>query len=128
MADLITFADADRIARGGGISSVRLTPTPLEGQGFVMGITTFPPGTSIPLHSHNTVEQVTVLEGQGVAVLDGHERPAVPYDTTQIPAGEQHRFINTGSGRMRILWVYGSTHVTRTFAETGETVEQFAPR
>jgi hypothetical protein len=26
---------------------------------------------------------------------------------------------------MRILWVYGSTHVTRTFADTGETVEQF---
>jgi quercetin dioxygenase-like cupin family protein len=128
MADLITFADAPRIGRGGGIESVRLTPEPLPGQPFVMGITSFPPGTSIPLHSHNTVEQVTVIEGEGVAVLNGEERPAVPYDTTQIPPGEHHRFINTGNGRMRILWVYGSTHVTRTFAETGETVEQFAPQ
>jgi hypothetical protein len=27
---------------------------------------------------------------------------------------------------MRILWVYGATHVTRTFADTGETVEHLS--
>lgn len=125
MAKLIRFADQDSVDRGGGIESIRLTPAPLEGQAFSMGVTTFPPGSSIRLHSHNTIEQVTVLEGEGVAVLNGKEHPARPYDTTQIPAGEFHRFINTGSGIMRILWVYGSTEVTRTFADTGETVGQF---
>jgi quercetin dioxygenase-like cupin family protein len=125
MAELIRFADVEPVARGDGIESVRLTPTPLEGQGFSMGVTSFPPGTSIRLHSHNTIEQVTVLEGEGVAVLNGEEVPARPYDTTQIPPGELHRFINTGRTIMRILWVYGSTHVTRTYADTGETVEQF---
>jgi quercetin dioxygenase-like cupin family protein len=90
-----------------------------------MGVTSFPPGTGIRLHSHNTIEQVTIIEGEGVAVLNGEEIPARPYDTTQIPAGEIHRFVNTGSTPMRILWVYGSTHVTRTYADTGETVEQF---
>lgn len=126
MAQLIRFEEQEPVARGGGIESIRLTPEPLEGQAFVMGITTFPPGTSIRLHSHNTVEQVTVIEGEGVAELDGTQLPAYPYDTTQIAPGEYHRFVNTGPGRMRILWVYGSTHVTRTFADTGETVEQFA--
>ena len=126
MARLIKFGDEEQVARGDGITSVRLTPEPLEGQDFVMGVTIFPPGTSIPLHSHNTIEQVTVIEGEGIALVDGREQPAVPYDTTQIPPGEFHRFINTGDSIMRILWVYGSTHVTRTFAETGETVEQFA--
>ena len=125
MAELIVFGEQDRVARGDGIESVRLTPEPLDGQGFVMGVTSFPPGTSIPLHSHNTIEQVTVIEGEGVAELNGEQRPARPYDTTQIAPGEFHRFINTGDGLMRILWVYGSTHVTRTFADTGETVEQF---
>jgi quercetin dioxygenase-like cupin family protein len=122
---LIRFAEAAPIARGDGIESVRLTPEPLEGQGFTMGVTSFPPGASIRLHSHNTVEQVTVLEGDGIAVINGEEIPARPYDTTQIPAGDQHRFMNTGNGVMRILWVYGSTSVTRTFADTGETVDQF---
>jgi quercetin dioxygenase-like cupin family protein len=125
MAELIRFDEAEPVARGDGIESVRLTPNPLQDQGFVMGVTTFPPGTSIRLHSHNTIEQVTVIEGEGIAELNGDQVPARPYDTTQISPGEWHRFINTGPGTMRILWVYGSTEVTRTFADTGETVEQF---
>jgi quercetin dioxygenase-like cupin family protein len=125
MAELIRFDQAEPVARGDGIESVRLTPNPLQGQGFVMGVTSFPPGTSIRLHSHNTIEQVTVIEGDGLAELNGERFPARPYDTTQIAPGEWHRFINTGATTMRILWVYGSTHVTRTFADTGETVEQF---
>jgi quercetin dioxygenase-like cupin family protein len=125
MAELIKFDEAEPVARGDGIESVRLTPNPLQGQGFVMGVTSFPPGTSIRLHSHNTIEQVTVIEGEGIAELNGDQLPARPYDTTQIAPGEWHRFINTGSSTMRILWVYGSTDVTRTFADTGETVGQF---
>ena len=125
VAKLIRFDDEPRYPRNDGIESVRLTPAPLADQGFAMGITSFPPGTSIPLHSHNTIEQVTVIEGEGLAELNGEQKPARPYDTTQIPPGEVHRFINTGTTMMRILWVYGSTNVTRTFADTGETVQQF---
>jgi len=128
MAELIKYDEAEPVVRGDGILTVRLTPTLLPGQEFQMGITSFPPGTSIPLHSHNTIEQVTVLEGEGEAELNGGRVAARPYDTTQIPSGEIHRFINTGTGVMRILWVYGAAHVTRTFAGTGETVEQFARR
>ena len=125
MAKLIEYEVQQPVERGNGIESVRLTPEPLAEQGFVMGITSFPPGTSIRLHSHNTIEQVTVVEGQGIAVVNGQELPARPFDTTQIAPGELHRFINTGEEVMRILWVYGDTYVTRTFADTGETVEQF---
>ncbi|HEX9866909.1 MAG TPA: cupin domain-containing protein [Acidimicrobiia bacterium] len=126
MAKLIRFDEAEPVARGDGIESIRLTPTPLEGQSFTMGITSFPSGAAIRLHSHNTIEQVTVIEGEGLAELNGEQVPARPFDTTQIAPGEWHRFINTGETVMRILWVYGSTDVTRTFADTGETVEQFA--
>lgn len=125
MARFIKFEDAKAVQRGEGIDSIRLTPEPLDGQCFTMGVTSFPPGTSIRLHSHNTIEQVTVIEGSGKAEIGGKLYPARPYDTTQIDSGENHRFINDGSVTMRILWVYGSTTVTRTFADTGETVGQF---
>lgn len=124
MAELIEFAGAPVIERGDGIQTVRLTEMPLPGQPFVMGITSFPPGTGLALHSHNTVEQVTVLEGAGLVEINGSQHRIRPYDTTQVPAGEPHRFANDGPGHMRIMWVYGAIDVTRTFTETGETVSQ----
>lgn len=125
MSNLIRFGSAASVARGDGIESIRLTPEPLEDQPFTMGITSFPPGTSIRLHSHNCVEQVTLLEGEADVELEGTVHSVTPYDTTQVPAGAPHRFMNTGDGPMRILWVYGATDVTRTFPDTGETVGQF---
>jgi putative monooxygenase len=126
MAELIEFASSPRVDRGDGIESVRLSDPPLPGQSFVMGVTSFPPGTGLALHSHNTVEQVTILEGSGIAEFDGKQHRVRPYDTTQIPADVPHRFLNDGDEMLRILWVYGATEVTRTFTETGETVSQMA--
>ena len=125
MARLIRFDEEERVERGDGIETVRLSRTLLDGQEFQIGITTFPPGTGLRPHSHNTIEQVTVIEGEGQAELDGALVPVRPYDATQVPAGQVHRFVNTGTTTMRILWVYGGAYVTRTFADTGETVDQF---
>jgi mannose-6-phosphate isomerase-like protein (cupin superfamily) len=74
------------------------------------------------MHSHNTDEMVVLLEGKATVVAGDKEYDIVPYDTTFVPAGIFHRFMNRGKTPMRILWVYGATHVTRTFADTGETV------
>ena len=124
MGRLFRFDQAPTVTRGGGIESVELTAPPLDDQCFIMGITTFPPGTSIPIHCHNTVEQVTLIEGSGLAEIDGEQFPVSHFDTTQVPAGQFHRFINNSTSVMRILWVYGDTHVTRTFTD-GRTVDQF---
>ena len=44
----------------------------------------------------------------------------------RAPEGREHAFRNRGEGPMRILWIYGASRVTRTFAETGETVEHLS--
>lgn len=124
MSGVIRFGEATPIERGDGIQTVRLTPAPLPGQGFAIGVTSFPPGTGIALHTHNTVEQVTVLEGDALVVIGGGEQRLRPFDATQIAPGHPHRFVNVGDTVMRILWVYGAIQVTRTFVETGETVVQ----
>lgn len=122
MSELIEFERQTPVERGDGIQTVMLTDPPVEGQRFIMGVTSFPPGTSLPRHSHNTVEQVTLLEGRGVVELNGERHRLSRYDTTKVPAGEPHLFENDGDEVMRILWVYGDTEVTRTFTDTGETV------
>lgn len=122
MGELIRFGSREAVSRGDGIETIRLTEPPLPGQSFIQGITSFPPGTGLAMHSHNTIEQVLVLEGSGFVEIAGEKLPLSQYDCTQVPADEPHRFENDGDTLMRILWVYGATDVTRTFTATGETV------
>lgn len=122
---LFRYDETPQDDRGGGISTARLGHVAMAGKKFLTGITSFPPGGEIRLHSHSTVEQVVVLEGEGLAELNGERRPVRPYDTTVIPAGEPHRFINSGDSTMSILWIYGGSEVYRTFLDTGETFNQF---
>jgi mannose-6-phosphate isomerase-like protein (cupin superfamily) len=69
---------------------------------------------------------VTLLEGSAEVEIAGQVTPLEPPDTTYVVAGVEHAFRNTGATPMKILWVYSSAHVTRTFAATSETVEHLS--
>src|SRR5262245_17118587 len=86
------------------------------------GITKMLPGSVVPRHSHNAEEQVTVLQGRLRLVLGDQVVECGPYDSTYISAGVQHEFSNIGDGEALVMVIYGASHVTRTFTETGETV------
>ena len=128
-ASVIKFDEAPTVDRGGGIRS-----TPLVGKAwgeagsFTTGVSRFPKGTAIPVHTHNCDEQVTILDGDAEVEIEGARTALRPYDTTFVPAGVPHRFLNVGDGPMAILWIYGAEHVTRTFVETGETAEHLSAR
>jgi 3-isopropylmalate dehydrogenase len=92
------------------------------------GVTEFPPGGGIPLHTHNVEESVLILEGQATAIIGEDSFDLEPGDATWAPAGVPHRFANRGEGPMRIYWVYGGREVTRTICATGETFEHLSER
>ncbi len=121
-AHIFFFDKIEAVARGEGIATRPLVSKEVGSTGLTTGITTFPPGAAIRLHTHNCDEAVTIIQGEGVAEIDGKQTPLKTFDTTFVPTGVPHRFINKSSRPMSILWQYASANVTRTFADTGETV------
>ena len=116
------------VDRGNGIQTIPLVTKELGSKHLTTGITRFPVGAKVRMHSHNCDEQVTILEGEAEAELDGARHRLQAYDTTLVPANKPHRFVNVGISPLAILWIYTSTEVTRTFAETGETVAHLSER
>ena len=118
------------VDRGNGIQTIPLVTKELGSKHLTTGITRFPVGAKVPMHSHNCDEQVTILEGEGEAEaeLDGQRHRLRAYDTTLVPADKPHRFINVGTTPLAILWIYTAADVTRTFAESGETVAHLSER
>lgn len=107
--------------RGGGARTTPLVTRACGSTSMINGITAFDPGAAIGLHTHNCEESVMVIEGQAIAEIDGVAHQLDTNDTTWIPAGVPHRFLNPTDRPMRIFWTYASIDATRTMINTGET-------
>jgi mannose-6-phosphate isomerase-like protein (cupin superfamily) len=125
---VIKAGTVTRLSRGGGVVTIPLITrqSAAEENKITTGISIYPEGTGAPLHLHNCDEHVTLLDGTGEVEIAGQVTSLEPPDTTYVAAGIEHAFRNTGSSPMKILWVYSSAYVTRTFTATGETVEHLS--
>lgn len=125
-AQILRYRELPVVDRGTGVKTRLLVSRRLGAEGLTTGITTFEPGSKIARHWHNCAESVVILEGDAVCEIDGQLYPMKQYDTTFVPENVPHRFLNETDKPMAILWTYAATHVTRTFADTGVTVEHLS--
>jgi quercetin dioxygenase-like cupin family protein len=125
MTTIIKFDEIEVLDRGGAVKTWPLITTETSGgeNDLATGISVYPVGAGAPVHSHNCDEQVLILDGEGFVEVDGAQTQLKKFDTAYVKAGNFHRYENTGDTPMRILWIYPQAHVTRTFFDTGETVE-----
>ena len=120
----LPFSEVPKIPRGRGIVNHLIASKQIGARNIHSGITFIPPNTSVPDHSHNTEEQVTVIKGSLKIILNGDQEVICnSYDSTFISSNVQHELINDTDKEVHALIIYGSADVTRTFTETGETVK-----
>jgi quercetin dioxygenase-like cupin family protein len=84
------------------IFSGRRTPT----EAMTVGLAEFPPGAVLPLHHHAPAEVYHVLEGDGLAEVEGESHRLRAGVSLFIPADARHRTTNTGAGPLRFLFVF----------------------
>ncbi|MFC4296680.1 cupin domain-containing protein [Castellaniella hirudinis] len=123
----LAYDQLPSVERGRGIVNHPIAGARQGATRIHSGVTWLPVGTSVPNHCHpNAEEQVTVLKGKVRIKLDAIERDCEPYDSTFISGGVAHEFSNIGTEPALVMVIYGvlrDSHVTRTFTDTGETVE-----
>lgn len=119
----LLFSELPAIKRSDEVVNFVIAGPKQNTKNFKTSITRMRAGSSVPRHSHNCEEQVTVLEGRLKFVLGDKVVECGRYDSTYISAGVQHEFANVGDGDAFVMVIYGASHVTRTFADSGETVD-----
>jgi quercetin dioxygenase-like cupin family protein len=85
-----------------------------------IGTQTLPPGCFIREHTHAKQEEIIyVIEGRGVARIDGVEEPLEKGSAVFVGMNRKHHFLNPNDEPMTFVWVMVPGGLDRYFAEIG---------
>jgi mannose-6-phosphate isomerase-like protein (cupin superfamily) len=74
---------------------------------LALGVNETEPGSMVPEHVHESEEEVMLfLEGQGTFITKDEEIDLKPGICVYNPPGSAHKIINTGTTKLKFVWVY----------------------
>jgi quercetin dioxygenase-like cupin family protein len=85
-----------------------------------MGTQTVAPGSFVREHAHPTQEElIFVIEGEGIAELDGVEHPMTRGTLFYLAPRSRHKFTNTGVGDLTFTWTMVPSGLEEFFPAVG---------
>ena len=103
---VVPLADVPPIDLPGGSWSRVILTGDRVGSGTALGVSSFAPGTSTAMLSHETEELAFVLSGEGELRLDDEVVPYGPQSALYIPAGVWHAVVNTGDEPVSMVFAF----------------------
>jgi mannose-6-phosphate isomerase-like protein (cupin superfamily) len=106
MSNVIQFSELQKSTIGWEFEGYKFEDT-----GITFIIVDAAPGEGPRLHSHPYTEIFIVQEGKGLFTIGSKTLEIIGSQILIVPPGVPHKFINTGTGRLRQLDI----HLTRKF-------------
>jgi quercetin dioxygenase-like cupin family protein len=66
----------------------------------------FEPGKGTAVHTHDGIEVMFVVDGEGTSVEDGKESKISPNSVVMAPKGVPHQIVNGPEGKMHMITIY----------------------
>jgi|694.fasta_scaffold06151_13 putative monooxygenase len=86
-------------------------------EGICGGYALFEPGKSLPCHTHDYDESISIIVGEAVCQVAGNEYTLFGCETALVPKGRPHRFINRSDRPMAMIWVYAGNTPDRVIVD-----------
>lgn len=81
--------------------------------GICGGYGRFLPGSSLPCHTHEFDESITIVTGEAACQVQGARYQLSGYETAFVPRHRPHRFLNETQHPMAMIWVYAGDEPDR---------------
>ncbi len=95
------------VPANGSVECILSPKTVRTVQRFSTGTQTLPPGGRVRLHAHDAAEEVFyVLEGTGIAEVDGQSHRMARGTTVYLGHNVQHTFVNDGDTDLKWAWFF----------------------
>ncbi len=100
-----------------GVDRWEIVSGKLGARSLTVGDVMVSPGSGVPIHVHPTEEAMVILDGELEAMLGDETVTVAPGQTVLAPAGVKHGFVNRTGSNARLMAIFPTDKVERTFVD-----------